>query len=605
MEELDVVVFDIETNGFYNIATVVHCISIKVNDQPTEVYTAFPIKGSAGTIEEGLEILSNADVLVGHNIINFDLPVIKKLYWWWDYKAELVDTLLATQLKYPNVIAKDRLRTHLPRTLIGKYSLKAWGYRLKILKGEFEESWEKLTEEMVVYCRQDTDVTYALYRRLVKDGLPPKEALDLEQSFATIISRQEKFGVVFDIEKARKLHIKLISEKDRLTEELGEFSHIVKQGKVVVPKKNVVYRANQIAPKRVFKDVPYCTVTFIPFNIGSRQHITKMLQNKYGWKPIEFTDTGTAKINAEVLNELPYKEAKQVADYLTVTKLLGQIAEGDKSWLNHYDNKTGRIHGSINTLGAITRRCTHSRPNVAQVPSARAYLGQECRELFTVPKGKKIVGCDMSGLELRIFAHYLARYDGGTYADVILNGDIHTHNQKSAGLPTRDMAKTMIYATLYGAGNEKIGYIVGGGAKEGNKIKKTFKKNLPAYSKLADAVGLAVDKNKTLKALDGNEYFIKSKHSALNVLLQGAGALVCKKWCVIADDLLKKKYTIGKQYEFIMNVHDEFSIECDEEIAEDIGKIVQGATTLAGEAYNLRIRLDGEAKIGNNWYDVH
>lgn len=602
---MNTVVFDIETDGLYHQATKLHCISIKVNDSPTKVYTSHPIKGSDGTLEDGLDILANADLLIGHNIINFDLPTIKKLYWWWDYSGKLLDTLICTKLRYPNVVESDMNRKSLPPKLKGKYSLKAWGYRLRLLKDEFEESWEKLTPTMVTYCRQDSEVTYALYQRLLKDGLPPQEAIDLEQDFARIISRQEKFGVTFDIKKAQQLHIQLLKTRDELTEQLSDFKYIIKRGIVKKPTRSMTQTKGLPCPRRTFKDVPYCDVSFIPFNIGSRQHVTQMLKEKYGWKPLEYTDKGTPKINEEVLNELPYPEAKLIANYLTVTKLLGQLAEGDKSWLNYYNKDTGRLHGSVDTLGAITRRCTHSRPNIAQVPSSRAFLGKECRELFTVPQGKKIVGCDMSGLELRIFAHYLARYDGGAYADVILNGDIHTYNQNSARLPTRDMAKTMIYATLYGAGNEKIGQIVGGGEKEGKNIKETFRKNLPAYKKLADNVIEVVKKTKTLKALDKNPYHIKSQHSALNVLLQGAGALVCKKWCIIADRLLSSKYKIGEQWEFIMNVHDEFSIECDEDIAEDIASIVQGATTLAGEEFNLRIRLDGEAKIGNNWYDVH
>ena len=600
------VIFDIETDGLYHQATNVRCISIKVDDNPTEVYTAFPIKGSAGSIEDGLDLLSKADILVGHNIINFDLPTIKKLYWWWDIgNSKILDTLINTELKYPNIIDKDMKRKTIPTKLKGRYSLKAWGYRLRILKDEFEESWEELTEQMVEYCRQDAEVTYALYHKLLADGLPPQEAIDLEQQFASIISRQEKYGVLFDIDKAQKLHLELLSEKDKILNELCDIKYIVKQGVEKTPTKNLTKIKGELAPRRIVAGVPYCDVTFEPFNLGSRQHITKMLKDKYNWKPIELTDKGTPKVNEDVLNALPYPEAKSIAKYFTVTKLLGQLSDGDNSWLNYYNPETGRIHGRVNTLGAVTRRCTHSRPNIAQVPSGRAYLGKECRELFKVPEGKKIVGCDMSGLELRIFAHYLARHDKGEYANVILEGDIHTFNQKSAGLPTRDDAKTFIYATLYGAGDAKVGEVVGKDATAGRKLKDKFKKNIPAYASLVAGVDKQVDKTGVLKALDGNPYYIRSKHSALNVLLQGAGALVCKKWCCITDELLSKKYKRGEQFEFIMNIHDEFEIECDEDIAEDVAKIAQGATTLAGEYFNLRIRLDGEAKIGHTWYDVH
>ena len=446
------VLFDLETNGLFRQTTEIHCISIKIDDEPTVVYTSKPIKGSAGTIEDALDIIANADTIVGHNIIKFDIPVIKKLYWWWDYKGKALDTLLISKLKYPNIALTDANRKTMPPKLKGSHSLKAWGYRLRKYKGDYgqqQDAWDNLTTDMVEYCRQDTEVTYAIWTKLSESGLPPEQALWLEHEFAKIIARQEQHGVYFNIKDAQALHIELLEESETITKEMKEtFGYIVKQGEVVTPKSNRTEIKGKPCPVRYYKDVPYCRVEFEEFNPGSRDQIFKVLSDKYGWKPTEYTEKGSVIVNEGILEGLEYPEAKLLNRYLTLRKLLGQLAEGDNAWLKCVDYNTNRIYGSVDTLGAVSRRCTHSRPNMAQVPSPRAFKGKECRQLFTVPKGKKIVGCDMSGLELRVFAHYLARYDKGKYASVILNEDIHTYNQKAAGLPTRDNAKTFILTEL-------------------------------------------------------------------------------------------------------------------------------------------------------------
>lgn len=446
------VLFDLETNGLLRQTTEIHCISIKIDDEPTVVYTSKPIKGSAGTIEDALDIIANADTIVGHNIIKFDIPVIKKLYWWWDYKGKALDTLLISKLKYPNIALTDANRKTMPPKLKGSHSLKSWGFRLRKYKGDYgqqQDAWDKLTTDMVEYCRQDTEVTYAIWTKLSESGLPPEQALWLEHEFAKIIARQEQHGVYFNIKDAQALHIELLEESETITKEMKEtFGYIVKQGEVVTPKNNRTEVKGKPCPVRYYKDAPYCRVEFEEFNPGSRDQIFKVLSDKYGWKPTEYTEKGSVIVNEGILEGLEYPEAKLLNRYLTLRKLLGQLAEGDNAWLKCVDYNTSRIYGSVDTLGAVSRRCTHSRPNMAQVPSPRAFKGKECRQLFTVPKGKKIVGCDMSGLELRVFAHYLARYDKGKYAGVILNEDIHTYNQKAAGLPTRDNAKTFILTEL-------------------------------------------------------------------------------------------------------------------------------------------------------------
>ena len=275
------------------------------------------------------------------------------------------------------------------------------------------------------------------------------------------------------------------------------------------------------------------------FNLGSRQQIAKYLQH-FGWKPKKFTDKGSIIVDEKILKSVRIPEAQLIVDYLTITKRVAMV----KSWVEAINEDTGRIHGNVNSCGAVTGRMTHSKPNCAQVPATRhdkktgevlwgfaGGYGADCRDLWTVPKGYKLVGCDASGLELRMLAHYM---NDDKYTNEILTGDIHTANQKSAGLQTRDQAKTFIYAFLYGAGDAKIGEVSNGGAKHGRMLKKNFLDNTPALKLLREKVTQSSEKG-WVTGLDGRKLHIRSQHSALNTLLQSAGAVIMKKALVLLD----------------------------------------------------------------------
>lgn len=608
-----VVVFDIETNGLLPEVDTIHCIALKVDDEPTKLYTS-----REGTIGEALKILNMADLVVAHNGIGYDVPVMEHLGY--PIVSNVYDTIIASRLAYPNIALTDANRKTLPPKLKGSHSLKAWGYRLRKLKGDFAEStdWAEYTDEMGEYCKQDVEVTYALYNKLLTRGIPD-EAMWLEQEFAKIIGRQERYGVYFDLDKAKALHLELLEEAERAEEELFKtFTPLKTWTEKAYPK--VPYKKDGSKSQVLLNQEAlgcfhnekgewgyYKTVVFNP---SSRQHIARWLSEVYGWRPKEFTENGTPIVNEPVLEALEFPEGKILAHYFNVKKLIGMVAEGDNAWLKMV-RKDGRIHGRVNTLGAVSRRCTHSSPNMAQVPSGRSYKGHEARELFCVPKGKKLVGCDADALELRTLSHYMARFDAGAYGVAVDQGDkdagtdIHTLNQKSAGLPTRDDAKTFIYAFLYGAGDAKIGDIIGGSAEVGRKLKDKFFRKIPAIKRLVDAVAESYKKNGTLRALDGNPYHIRSAHSALNTLLQGAGALVMKYYLIFLDQNLSKRFTTGKQYEFVLNVHDEVQIECDEDIAEEVAKIAEHSFQDVTERLNFRIPLRGSADIGDSWAETH
>ena len=285
--------------------------------------------------------------------------------------------------------------------------------------------------------------------------------------------------------------------------------------------------------------------------------------------------------------------------YLEVNKLLGQLAEGDKAWLRQL--RGDRIHGGVDILGANSGRATHSSPNLAQVPSTRAFKGLEVRSLFTVPTGKVLVAADLSGVELRCLAHYMAVYDEGRYADIILNGDIHTANMEAAGLTKRDQAKTMIYGYLFGAGDAKIGQIVNGTQKDGKKIRDTFESKLPAIGQLSMAVKKA-SKKRYLKGITGRRLHIRSAHSALNTLLQSLGAYISKYWMVETHKMLEEEGIKAHQLAWI---HDEMEFECNPEDAKRVREILEEAALIAGEVMGMRMPIHAEAQQGVTWDEVH
>jgi DNA polymerase I-like protein with 3'-5' exonuclease and polymerase domains len=336
----------------------------------------------------------------------------------------------------------------------------------------------------------------------------------------------------------------------------------------------------------------------VTFNPGSRQQIGEKLK-ELGWKPKDFTPTGHPIVDEAVLEKLNIPEAKIIAEYLMLNKRISQI----ESWMEAV-GKDGRVHGKVITNGAVTGRMTHSSPNMAQIPNAGSIYGPECRECWTVEDGNVLVGCDASGLELRMLAHYMKDNE---YVKTVVEGsskdgtDVHTKNQKAAGLQTRDQAKTFIYAFLYGAGSAKIGSIVGGKAKDGERLIASFLKGTPSLQRLRDTVSKYAGKG-FVPGLDGRKIWVRSEHAALNSLLQGAGAIVMKKALVIFDNKRKaNKWPV----KYVANVHDEAQLECPKDIAEDVGKAFKEAIIEAGEYFKLRCPLDGEYKIGSNWRQTH
>ena len=522
---------------------------------------------------------------IGHNILGYDIPVLEKL---WDISFaghKLTDTLVMSRLAEPS--------------RQGGHSLESWGDRLGCPKGEHSD-WLNFSQDMVEYCKQDVRVNELVYKRLLRDldGFRA-DSLVLEGQVQRIISKQIENGWVLDQESAFVLLAELKEKKYDLEDKVHEtFKPLPTFVKQITPKFKKDGTKSVVGLKFLGEawqtvQAEFSRIDFPEFNLGSRQQIGRYLQY-FGWKPETFTETGQPIVDESVLRKVKgIPEAELIGEYLMVQKRIAQI----QSWIDAVKDD-GRVHGYVNANGAVTGRMTHSSPNMGQVPAVYSPYGKECRAVWTVPTGYSLVGMDASGLELRMLAHYMN--DEG-YTHEILNGDIHTANQLAAGLPTRDQAKTFIYAFLYGAGDAKIGSIVGGSSADGRRLKAKFLSNTPALGKLRGRVSTASGRGYLL-GLDGRRVAVRSEHAALNSLLQSAGAIVMKQALVLLDQYATLH---NIDYKIIGNIHDEIQTEVATKDAERFGRLATACIEAAGIHYNLNCPLSGEYKVGANWAETH
>ena len=526
------------------------------------------------------------DEFVGHNIIGFDAPVIKKIIGIdLHEKGKVIDTLVLSRLF-------DPVRE-------GGHSLKSFGERLKFGKLDFKD-FSEYSDEMLEYCIRDVELTERVLGYLIKYNPDfSREAIRLEHDIARIITQQENNGFLFDVTKADLLLGKLREKINEIEQKVRErFIPLPTFVKIVKPR----YRKdgslstvglNSLGQgwENVMGD--FSLIEMKEFNLGSRQQIARYLRY-FGWKPTKFTEHGQPIVDEKVLQGITdIPEAELIKEFLLLQKRIAQV----ESWVEAVA-EDGRVHGRVITNGAITGRMSHQSPNMAQVPAVYSPYGKECRELWVVPEGYKLVGVDASGLELRILSHYM---NDKEYIDAIINGDIHTTNQSLAGLSTRDQAKTFIYAFIYGAGDEKLGAICGGSRNYGKAIKSRFLSRTPALANFRKRVDKATGKG-WLKGIDGRKLRIRNRHSALNTLIQGGGAIVMKKALILLEEQVSKHKLNARP---VANVHDEFQYEVLETQAEDFGNLAVDSIINAGKELGIRCPLNGEYKYGNNWQETH
>ena len=563
---------DIETNGL----------------DPDTIWVAVTMQDNAVQVHYDKDSLAKAlqgdFPVVGHNLIGFDLPVLEKLWGILVDKRRVQDTLVMSRLANPQ--------------REGGHRLAVWGG-----KGDHDD-WSCLSKDMVDYCVQDVRVTAKAYSKIKLElRWFTQDSIDLEHEVQWIVQEQVRNGWLLDMRHAIDLLATLKERKLAVEDEVHKvFKPKWVDVKQVVPKTKKDGSLSKVGlTDEEYQKVqqsgdrsPFMRRALKPFNLGSRQQIGEYLID-FGWKPCKLTPTGQPMVDEAVLSTVKdIPQAAMIAEYLMLQKRVAQV----QSWVDEANPDTDRVHGYVNTNGAVTGRMTHSKPNLAQVPASYSPYGKECRQCWIARDGYKLVGFDASGLELRMLAHYM---DDKEYTNEVINGDIHTANQHLAGLESRDQAKTFIYALIYGAGNEKLGTVVGGNKSHGKRLRESFLNNLPAFAALAKRVERASAKG-YVRGLDGRKIFIRSSHAALNSLLQGAGAIVMKKALVLFDDKLKSNNLNAK---IVANIHDEWQVEALAQDAELVGELGIDAIVEAGVALELNCQLDGEYNVGDDWSETH
>lgn len=632
-------VFDLETNDLLDNVTKVHS-AVLLDIDTGEILSFTDASRDYGSIAEFLSLYQTAEQLIGFNSIKYDHAVIEKLYGIGFERSKAIDVMVLGRLIHPDIKSSDFQRAALwrkyvettdagdpwqgdiprefPGKFVGAHSLKAWGYRLGLHKGEYDGGWEHWSPELHEYMLRDAEVTAELYRRFMAKE-PSPQSVELEMRTAWLCAQIERNGFPFDVKKATELYGRLADEREELRRSLvGLFPNWSERLPDFIPARN-----NKT--KGYVKGEPVERWVEHEFNPSSRDHIENRLRAKYDWKPQSFTDSGKATIDDEVLASLPYPEAKQLARSFLLDKRIGQLAEGNQAWLRL--QKNGKIHASYNTNGAVTGRATHSNPNISQVPRVSTEFGRECRELFHAPPGWVLLGADQQGLELRGIASDMAAFDGGELATKVADPDAdpHTDNQRAFGFGSRDTSKNCLYAICYGGQDPRIGSFVIEDAQrckqaipklgykklseEGARLRANISKQMPALPKLIDYVATAASRG-WIKAIDGRIVPIRAPHKALNSRVQSSGAIICKRWgCDWEQALLDRGLKHGWDGDFCFAVwsHDEYQL-CvrDDPATIEIVK-AEGVRTgrEAGLPYNFNCPLDVACKQGLNWAETH
>ena len=584
--------FDIETDGLLRGISTIHCIVAQ--DLDTNEVHKFDGLGDLPSIREGLKLLQEADELYGHNIVAYDYEAIRELYPKWNPHGTTRDTLILSRLFFSDMLDRDfRSRpANMPANLYGRHSLESWGHRLGIHKSEFGKSldgdWSQYSPEMLDYCAQDVVVSVQVAKLFEPKLEQYKDCIETEHQLAELMAWQEREGFPFDVTKAHELESKLRTELEQISEEMRSTFAFVDGG--------------EFTPARPNKTQGYVAGASMcrlkEFNPTSRQHIAWAFQTFRGWEPTERTDTGKPKIDERVLQGMGTTEGRAFARILELQKHLGQLSEGQNAWLKKVQSD-GRIRHSC-ILATNTGRQAHLRPNLAQVPSAPEY-----RDLFYPGPDRVQVAADASGLELRCLGHYLSRFDGGKFSTEVVEGDIHTQLSQIYGTD-RKTGKGVTYCLIYGGGDLKLGLTAGASkakaVQKGREIRSRILEGLEGFKELTQAVQTKA-KSGVLKGLDGRPIRLQGKqHAALNYLLQSAGAIICKRWVIRTNELLRDA---GVDYWPLAFVHDEQQLSV---ASGDVGTaefVLTAAMKDVAHAIKFRCELDAEATHGTSWAATH
>ncbi len=614
-------VFDIETNDKDKSAVhLVHVISIKPYGELCETYSDHPLTNVLGSLKDGVERLRSFPMIIGHNIINYDLPVLRDVLGYSIPKHQLVfDTLITSRYLNP-----DRpLPIGYPYKT-APHSLDAWGYRLGRFKPEHTD-WSVISDDMIHRNREDCEITELLLDYFLNNDFKQHDwslCNFIEHEVARIITKQEETGVPFDVARANELVNKLESCIEHIdTELLPRLPSTVKPWGVSITQP---FKINGDLKKSVYDwfwdcedDIrsfvcgAFTRIEYIPFKLSSQPQVKDFLLS-IGWKPTEWNydsegNKSSPKLTEDSFESLTGDTGSLFKKRFLYSHRLSQVT----GWLERV-RPDGRLSAKANTCGTPTGRFRHSV--VVNVPKAAAHVefGKEMRALFTRSSPqRKLCGHDASGLELRMLAHYMNDY---LFTEAVINGkssdgtDIHTVNQKLAALPTRDAAKTFIYAFIYGAGDAKLGSIVEGSSREGKEMRKKFLEGLPSLEDLISSTKKFAKKGYVL-GLDGRKVWMRRNddgtiidHKALNTQLQSAGAIVMKVSMILLEYWCNYfKINADK----VLDMHDEAQADVVNRHVDLYLYLAKESIVQAGQLLKLNVPLAADAVAGTNWAETH
>jgi DNA polymerase-1 len=612
------VVCDIETDGLLSNVTKIWCIVCKDWDTG-EIFTFDPTQ-----LNEFDDFAPTVHHWIGHNFIAFDLRVLKKIRGVKIKPTRVTDTLLVSRLQQ--------------YTREGGHSLKAWGKTLGFPKVDHED-WTQYSPEMMQRCITDVELTYKVAKYLKSEGgrLGSKQASQIEHLSQHHLENQSELGFALDAPKAHRLFAMFKDKAQTLKTMIKNAVHDrpYEIGKIT-PRYKKTGELSKVGLKFLgdeYTDVSgvFTRIGYEEFNLDSTKQ--KVLRLMPYWKPTMRTkgyrkliqrkhDKGMSDEefdrraytmwqlsdeNLATISDKAPTEFKSLAEYAMLTSRANEV----EGWLDALGSDD-RVHGRCFSIGAITHRMSHSQPNMANIPGGHSPYGQECRSCFTVgqPDAYVLLGCDASGIQLRILAHYMNDKD---YTYEVVNGDIHHKNLDAMGIDKgewndergqwgqREVAKTFIYAWLLGAGDEKVGSIIGGSSRDGRRVRETFLASLPALKRLKSDATKAARLGR-MAGLDGRQIQIKSAHFALSCYLQGAESVIMKYAMLLWHGWVAKHGYDARQ---VAVVHDEFQVEVAKEHAEEVGELVKKSIIMAGQHFNLKCPLDAEYTMGLTWADTH
>ena len=605
-------VYDIETDGLE--ATTIWCI-VAYNMDSGVTYKFADTGTYHGSVRDGVRFLCNADLLIGHNILGFDNRIVDALYGTKLLDKRCHDTLIMSQ-----VLRYKRTHTH---------GLKAWGEKLGNYKISYDD-WSGFSPEMMKYCVQDVMLNVEIYKKLLEEvakisSRQPliKKGLEIEHDTAKFNAKMRMSGWNFDLERARETQRRMLERMNEIEgivePQMGlRTVYIDKEPKTPKYKKNgeynnhtcrwlTEYLGRDVQPGDTHLMAPgteFQRTQEVQIEMGQIDLVKEWLLS-IGWKPDEYQKkkigfewvTMGPKLTTTSLSLLG-EIGELVDEYYTIRSRQAVLT----GWIE--DLKSGRLHGNMSVCGTPTFRCRHS--TIVNLPAVTAKWGKELRELLKADDGMVLVGCDSAGNQLRGLCHYV-RNDG--FTNEVINGDQHQRNADVLGC-SRPIAKSYLYAYLFGAGDAKLGQVLTGKANPnlGKKSKVEFAKSIRGLNELRRKLGDVWKKTKFnngdgwFPALDGRPIFCNSEHQTLNYLLQSAEAITCKAAVSFQMEEIKKA---GIQAEPRIFYHDEVAWQCKPEDAGIVGEILQRSFKEAPAWFGVECMDGGEAVIGDNYAAVH